>query len=71
MRRILMQRTTAMIVPLIGLSMFLFRTSTKADNHRSDDRQKADSIILTYLGTAGWEITVGKIVILLDPYTQG
>ena len=26
------------------------------------------SVTLTYLGTAGWEITDGTIVILVDPY---
>jgi L-ascorbate metabolism protein UlaG (beta-lactamase superfamily) len=29
---------------------------------------EAGSTKLTYLGTAGWEITDGKTVILLDPY---
>ena len=27
-----------------------------------------DSVRLTYLGTAGWEITDGKVVVLVDPY---
>ena len=29
---------------------------------------RADSVSLSYLGTAGWEITNGKTVILIDPY---
>ncbi len=29
---------------------------------------RADSVSLTYLGTAGWQITNGKTVILIDPY---
>ena len=27
-----------------------------------------DSLRLTYLGTAGWEITDGKVVVIVDPY---
>ncbi|MEP6835625.1 MAG: MBL fold metallo-hydrolase, partial [Gemmatimonas sp.] len=27
-----------------------------------------DSIRLTYLGTAGWEITDGKVIVIVDPY---
>ena len=29
---------------------------------------RAEAISLTYLGTAGWQITSGKTVILIDPY---
>jgi L-ascorbate metabolism protein UlaG (beta-lactamase superfamily) len=29
---------------------------------------RADSVSLAYLGTAGWQITNGKAVILIDPY---
>ena len=29
---------------------------------------RADSVSLSYLGTAGWEITNGTTVILIDPY---
>src|SRR5579872_4012751 len=29
---------------------------------------RADSVALSYLGTAGWQITSGKTVILVDPY---
>jgi L-ascorbate metabolism protein UlaG (beta-lactamase superfamily) len=29
---------------------------------------RADPVSLTYLGTAGWQITNGKTVILIDPY---
>lgn len=29
---------------------------------------RADPVSLAYLGTAGWQITNGKIVILIDPY---
>lgn len=29
---------------------------------------RADPVSLTYLGTAGWQITNGKVVILVDPY---
>jgi L-ascorbate metabolism protein UlaG (beta-lactamase superfamily) len=29
---------------------------------------RAESVSLTYLGTAGWQITSGKTVILVDPY---
>jgi len=29
---------------------------------------RADSVSLAYLGTAGWQITSGKTVILIDPY---
>jgi L-ascorbate metabolism protein UlaG (beta-lactamase superfamily) len=32
------------------------------------NKQKTASVKLTYLGTAGWEITDGKLVVLLDPY---
>jgi L-ascorbate metabolism protein UlaG (beta-lactamase superfamily) len=35
---------------------------------RSDQKQQSYSVKLSYLGTAGWEITDGKTVILLDPY---
>jgi L-ascorbate metabolism protein UlaG (beta-lactamase superfamily) len=29
---------------------------------------RADSVSVAYLGTAGWQITSGKLVILIDPY---
>jgi L-ascorbate metabolism protein UlaG (beta-lactamase superfamily) len=29
---------------------------------------RADSVSLAYLGTAGWQVTSGKTVILIDPY---
>ncbi len=63
-----MRLTFAIIVVSMGLSEIFFGTSTKADNCGSDDKQQAGSVKLTYLGTAGWEITDGKTVILLDPY---
>ncbi len=37
-------------------------------SERTDQRQQAYSVRLTHLGTAGWEITDGTVVILLDPY---
>lgn len=27
-----------------------------------------DNVTLSYLGTAGWELTDGKTVVLIDPY---
>jgi L-ascorbate metabolism protein UlaG (beta-lactamase superfamily) len=29
---------------------------------------RADPVSLSYLGTAGWQITNGKTIILIDPY---
>jgi L-ascorbate metabolism protein UlaG (beta-lactamase superfamily) len=34
----------------------------------SPSREKSNSVTLTYLGTAGWEITDGTTTILIDPY---
>ena len=34
----------------------------------SETKAQSDSIQLKYLGTAGWEITDGKIKVLIDPY---
>jgi L-ascorbate metabolism protein UlaG (beta-lactamase superfamily) len=42
--------------------------SPEADNDSGENKPQSGFVKLTYLGTAGWEITDGKAVILLDPY---
>jgi L-ascorbate metabolism protein UlaG (beta-lactamase superfamily) len=54
----------------IGAGVFAIAGSqalTKTGNG-IEQKQQGYSVKLTYLGTAGWEITDGKSVILLDPY---
>jgi L-ascorbate metabolism protein UlaG (beta-lactamase superfamily) len=36
--------------------------------HAQESPAKANQVILKYLGTAGWEITDGTTIILIDPY---
>jgi L-ascorbate metabolism protein UlaG (beta-lactamase superfamily) len=59
-----MMRLAIAMVFSVTLSAFCFGPSANAD----DEKNKNGSVNLTYLGTAGWEITDGKTVILLDPY---
>jgi hypothetical protein len=32
------------------------------------ETQEKDSVVLKWLGTAGWEIQLGKTIILIDPF---
>ena len=42
--------------------------ATNADVQNSPTAASSNHVTLTYMGTAGWEITDGNTVILLDPY---
>src|SRR5258705_2668607 len=48
----------------------LLSACNQQDEHKTTNIAASDStfVKLTYLGTAGWEITDGKTVILIDPY---
>lgn len=42
--------------------------ATNADQQHPQSIPSSNHVTLTYMGTAGWEITDGSTVILLDPY---
>lgn len=51
------------------LCMLLLIVATQAPIAQAKGQAKnEDTVTLSYLGTAGWEITDGKTVILIDPY---
>jgi L-ascorbate metabolism protein UlaG (beta-lactamase superfamily) len=52
-----MKLATPIVIIITALSTISFQAATKTD-----------CLKLTYLGTSGWEITDGNLVILLDPY---
>jgi L-ascorbate metabolism protein UlaG (beta-lactamase superfamily) len=52
-----------------GLVCFLFTITVLVNLGAQDQRSGASNqVILKYLGTAGWEITDGSTVLLIDPY---
>ena len=53
---------------IAALALYIFPASTNAQQLSRPSGGRVDSVLLTYLGTAGWEITHGTTVILVDPY---
>jgi L-ascorbate metabolism protein UlaG (beta-lactamase superfamily) len=53
-----------------GLVCFVFMVTMLGALAAQDQRSagKGDQVVLRYLGTAGWEITDGSTVVLIDPY---
>ena len=52
-------RTVA--IPLAALAL-----AGPASAHSNAERR--ESVEITYLGNAGWQISDGKVVVLVDPY---
>ncbi len=53
---------------LLALMSLVFWISICQSMGQNSPTPASDHVTLTYLGTAGWEITDGHTVILLDPY---
>ena len=53
-----------------GFVSFVFVVTVLGALAAQDQRSagKSNQVVLKYLGTAGWEITDGTTVILIDPY---
>jgi len=60
-----MKRTILTGIIMIGISLFFGGVSLNKSTSSGSD---SSYVKLIYLGTAGWEITDGKTVILIDPY---
>jgi hypothetical protein len=54
-----------LLVSLCGI--FFNRVQTLAQE-RDDSPSRKESVVLKWLGTAGWEIQIGQTIILLDPF---
>jgi len=61
-------RIGAALAMIVALTSGAARGAAAQGGARESNGHSASAVRLTYLGTAGWEISDGHIVVLVDPY---